>query len=331
MPAAAVLAEPPWVRTDAGSPRRVGVEIEMNGIGLERVTEVVASTFGLMVERTGRYERRLCGDAAGDWIVEVDSSILKRMGRRERTPGTVLGEVEASAESAVALVVEAVMPVEVVSPPLPLGRLAEVERLIGRLRAAGARGTSDKVINAFGLQLNPEAASLRTAAITAMIRAFLCLHDWLAARARIDLTRRLTAFVDPFPKAYVQRVVDPAYAPDRRGLIADYLRWNPTRNRALDLLPLFAHLDEDRVRQAVRDQRVRGRPAYHYRLPNCDIHREDWTLAESWNDWVEVERLAADPDRLAACGAAYRGVLERPYARWLGNWAAEVERAWLGR
>jgi hypothetical protein len=49
------------------------------------------------------------------------------MGRRSAGAGTLLGEVGASAEAAVALVVEAVMPVEVVSPPLPLGRLGQVD------------------------------------------------------------------------------------------------------------------------------------------------------------------------------------------------------------
>lgn len=325
MPAEPVpLAEPPWTLTEAGRPRRVGVELEMNGIGLEAITSCVARTFGLVVEETGRYERRLLGDPAGPWMVEVDSSVLKRIGRQRRT-----GEIGRSAELALAYVVEAVMPVEVGSPPLPLARLGEVETLIARLRAAGARGTSGKFINAFGMQLNPEAPATDAAAITAMLRAFLCLYDWLFARAKVDTTRRLTTFVDPFPTGYLRRVVTPGYAPDLGGLIDDYLRWNPTRNRALDLLPLFAHLDPDRVRRGVRDRRIKARPAYHYRLPNCDIDRPGWGMASSWNDWVEVERLAADPGRLAACAAAYGAFLARPGNRWLGNWRAEIERAWL--
>ncbi len=326
-----LLAAPPWSEVSSGRPRRVGVELEMNGIDLEQLARAVAESFDLVPERVGRYEWRLSGDRAGVWVVEVDSSVLKKMGRREREPGTVAGEVGASAEAAVALVVEAVMPVEVVSPPLPLRRLGEVERLIERLRAAGAKGTSERLISAFGMQINAEAPSLETPAITAILKAFLCLYDWLALRAKVDLSRRMTVFIDPFPLDYARRVVDPGYAPDQAGLIEDYLRWNPTRNRVLDLLPLFVHLDAARVRAAVRDDRVKGRPAYHYRLPNCDIHREGWTLAASWNDWVEVERLAADPARLAGCTEAYAGFLARAYNRWTGDWAAEVERAWLGR
>jgi hypothetical protein len=333
MPAAVPLplAEPPWLATDSGHPRRVGVELEMNGLDLDGIARVVAETFDLEAERIGRYEWQLSGDPAGPWAVEVDSSLLKNMGRRARAPGTVAGEVGASAEAAVALVVEAVMPVEVVSPPLPIGRLGQVEWLIARLRQAGAKGTSKRLVSAFGMQINAEAPSLETPALTAMLRAFLCLYDWLFARAQVNLSRRLTVFVDPFPLAYARRVVDPAYAPDPAGFIGDYLRWNPTRNRALDLLPILAHLDAERVRAAVRDDRVKGRPAYHYRLPNCDIDREDWTLAASWNDWVEVERLAADTERLARCAAAYADFLGSAMRRWTGNWRTEVERAWRAR
>jgi hypothetical protein len=326
MPPDSPLSEPPCTATAQGRPRRVGVELEMNGIGLEAITACVAETFGLVPEATGRYERRLRGDPAGPWQVEVDSSVLKRMGRQERT-----GEFGRSAESAIAYVVEAVMPVEVVTPPLPLARLAEVEALIVRLRAAGARGTSDKWIHAFGMQLNPEAPALDTRSVLAMLRAFLCLYEWLFARAEVDTTRRLTTFVDPFPTTYVRRVMAPDYAPDMAGLTDDYLRWNATRNRALDMLPLFAHLDRERVRAAVRDDRIKARPAFHYRLPNCEIGKPYWRLAESWNDWVEVERLAADPERLAACAAAYDAFLARASNRWLGDWKGEIGRRWLAR
>jgi hypothetical protein len=39
---------------------------------------------------------------------------------------------------------------------------------------------------------------------------------------------------------------------------------------------------------------VKPRPAFHYRLPNCMVDEADWTLAEEWNRWVVVERLAYD-------------------------------------
>lgn len=323
-------AVPPWTVTAEGAPRRVGVELEMNGLALDAAAAVVAGTFGLATRPEGRYERRLTGDPAGDWLVELDFALLKRMGREAREPDTLGGELGRSAEQALALVSEIWVPVEVVSPPLPMARLAEVEALIARLRAAGAKGTADRVLNAFGLQLNPEVAATDAAHLTAVLRAFLCLHDWIVARRPLNLSRRMTTFIDPFPRGYVRLVADPGYAPDRDGLIADYLHWNPTRNRALDCLPLFAHLDPDRVAAAVQDDRIKPRPAFHYRLPDCEIDDPAWGLAGPWGDWVAVERLAADPARLAGCGAAYAAFLDRPVERWLGDWPAEIEARWLG-
>jgi hypothetical protein len=146
---------PPRTRTAEGAPRRVGVELEMSGIGLDALARIVARHFGLAVEADGRYERRLTGDAAGDWKVELDFDLLKRMGREERDPDTLRGEIGRSAEEALAHIA-VWTPVEIVSPPLPLDRLWEVEDLVPHLRRAGARGTSDALINAFGTQFNPD-------------------------------------------------------------------------------------------------------------------------------------------------------------------------------
>lgn len=317
---------PPWRTNPQGQPRRVGVELEMNGLSLDRLAEVVSDALGTHIAAPGRYERRLSGDPAGDWIVELDFRLLKEMGRETGEPDGL----RRSAEDVLHWIAETVVPLELVSPPLPMERLPEVELLIARLREAGARGSSDSPLNAFGLQFNPEIPDARAGTLLAYLRAFLCLHDWLAARADIDLTRRLTAYVDPFPADYVRRVVAAEYRPDLPGLIDDYLFHNPTRNRALDLLPLFLHLDAARVRAVVDDPLVKPRPAFHYRLPDCDIHRPEWSLGPAWRDWIEVERLAADPARLAGCCADFHDFLHRPpLERWLGDWAAEVEAHWL--
>lgn len=325
------LARPPWAHNPQHEPRRVGVELEMNGLDVDTLAGLVAEFLGVEVVEKGRYERHLHGDAAGDWIVELDFDLLKRMGRKTHERDSLGGELGSTAEDALAWMAEAVVPVELVSPPLPLERLGEVERLIGVLQRAGARGTSDRLVNAFGMQFNPEIPSTDPRILTACLKAFLCLYDWLYARADIDVARRVTSYVDPFPPAYVRRVVADDYWPDTATLIDDYLEHNPTRNRALDLLPLFAHLDEARVRRVTDDPLIKARPTFHYRLPDCDIHVPGWGLAQAWNDWVEVERLAADDTRLAGCCAAYHALLDRPLERWLADWKREVEERWLGR
>jgi hypothetical protein len=323
------LKQPPWLRNAEGKMRRVGVELEMSGLELDALAECVAGFFDLEINSDGRYERVLKGDPAGDWVVELDYDLLKRLGRETRSDDTLEGEIGQAAEDALAWAAEAIVPVEIVSPPLPLERLEEVEALIVCLRDAGAKGTSDSLVNAFGMQFNPELPDTDPTTITACLKAFMCLSDWLVARADINLTRRVTSYVDPFPLDYIRKVIAPDYRPDLSTLIDDYLADNPTRNRMLDMLPLFAFLDEKRVRKVTEDALIKARPTFHYRLPDCEIHKPEWGLHRAWNDWVEVERLAADEERLHGCCAAYREFLDRPLERWLGEWKDVLEAEWL--
>lgn len=319
------LPLPPWRSNPEGQPRRIGVELEMSGPTLDELARIAADFLGCEIVETSRYERVLRGDAAGEWVVELDFHLLKKLGQTPRDAGLLR-----SAEDALHAVAQTLVPVEIVSPPLPMQRLPEVEALIARLRAAGAKGTGDHPVNAFGMQFNPEIPGGDAATLTAYVRAFVCLYDWLFARADINLTRRLTSYIDPFPVDYVRRVTAADYTPDQAGLIADYLRHNPTRNRALDLLPLFAHLDPARVAAVTDDPLIKPRPAFHYRLPDCEIDRPGWGIAAAWQDWLQVEHLAADPARLAACCADYHAFMARPaLERWLGDWADEVAGRWL--
>jgi hypothetical protein len=323
------LHKTPWRHNAQGDLRRCGVEIEMNGVTLDQVSDLIGGYMSLAVEWDGRYERRLTGDPAGDWIVELDFDLLKKMGRQEHAADTWSGELSGSAEELLKTVSLPLVPLEVISPPLPLDRLDEVELLIARLRQAGARGTSDTLTNAFGMQFNPEIPSHDTDVLTAVLKSFLCLYDWLFKRARIDLARRVTLFAEPFPREYVMKVIDPAYWPDQAQLIDDYLQFNPTRNRALDLLPLFKYLDESRVARKTQDVLIKARPTWHYRLPNCEIDQPDWGLYRAWNDWVEVEQLASNRERLNDCCRDYQKFLARPLDRWFGDWAWHLAKDWV--
>jgi hypothetical protein len=126
----------------------------------------------------------------------------------------------------------------------------------------------------------------------------------------------------------VRRVVDPDYWPSRAELIDDYLAANPTRNRALDMLPLFAHLDEARVRAAVDDPRIKPRPALHYRLPNCEINEPGWGLRKAWLDWLQVEHLASEHERLQAACHSYAEFLSQPIGRLIQDWTEHL-KTWL--
>ncbi len=321
---------PPKTRRADGGPRRVGVEIELSGLDIDQTARLVAETIAGAVTSPSRYERSVTGDPAGDWQVELDFTLLKDLGRRERDPGEIMDAAEGLAEDLLRMIAERVVPVEVVSPPLPLERLGVVNELIARLRDAGARGTGEELAYAFGLQLNPELPETDADTVRQYLQAFLCVEDWLRERAEVDLTRRMTLFAEPFPKGYVRQVVAADYSPNLDRLIDDYLEANPTRNRALDLLPLFLYLDAERVRAVVEDARVKPRPTLHYRLPNSEIDDPSWDLGAAWGDWLVVERLAADPVRLDDLCRAYTAFLAQPIERLVGDWAAETE-VWLDR
>jgi len=301
----------------------------MIGLGVPEVSQVVAQRFDGRIEKKSRYEALVHGDPAGPWGVEFDFEYLKRKGREDASEDELIALLDEAAESVVRTGAEIIVPVEVVSPPLAMPRLSDVQSLVADLRDAGARGTGDGLSYAFGLQFNPELPGLDAETIVGYLKAFLCLHDWLVKRSEPDLTRRLTRFSAPFPGRYLRKVIDPEYWPDLGQLIDDYLADNPTRNRSLDMLPLFLHLDEQKVRAMVEDPRVKGRPTLHYRLPNCEIDQQDWGIHHAWEDWLKVESLAADSARLQEVCTAYADWIDKPLAHLLQSWADEVD-SWLG-
>ena len=317
---------PPLRHTESGADRRVGIELEFAGLAIEEISALVAGHVGGEREVISDYEHRVHSESHGDWHVEFDFAWLKQWGReRGDAPAETIDEL---LERIVRSSAEPFVPMEVVTPPLPMLEIGALDGLIAKLRDAGARGTRDGVTYAFGMHLNPEMPALDAAIICCYLKAFLCLFDWIKEQAAVDLTRRLMPYIDPFPARYVRRVVDPDYWPEREALIDDYLADNPTRNRALDLLPLFAHVDPARVRRGVDDPRVKARPALHYRLPNCEIDRPDFSVVPAWRDWLQVEELVADEDRLRRLCAAYTEFLASPLERAFQSWAAELSQ-WL--
>jgi hypothetical protein len=63
------------------------------------------------------------------------------------------------------------------------------------------------------------------------------------------------------------------------------------------MLPIFCELDRGKVFAAVNpDERklIRGRPAFHYRLPDCKVNVPGWRVADPWNQWIYVEKVASN-------------------------------------
>lgn len=294
---------PPETRTSQGTPRRVGFELEFAGVDLEDAAEVVRELFGGKREILGPHRFRVEGTRLGDFGVEMDAEMLQD--RRYLEVLAALGlpveieDLEEPIEKMVGWLAGLVVPYEVVTPPLDLGEMARVEELRMALAAREARGTGARLRYALGLHINPDAPALDVGTLLRHLQAFLALYDRLVERSKVDLTRSLAPFIEEFPAAYRELVLHPDYDPSLEELASDYLAHNPTRNRPLDLLPLLAHAIGEEVLADLPDrEKVRPRPTFHYRLPNCRLDEPEWTVAEEWNRWVDVERLAARPGEL---------------------------------
>lgn len=320
--------------TADGRERRLGIELEFAGLEITRVCELVTELYGGRVDPVSRFEYKIRDTRWGSFGIEIDMSLLKERSYLKFLDfmGVELGDdALRHTEDLLARLATTLVPHEIGTPPIPFGEAHEIERLRQRLHSEHALGTRASLRYAFGLQFNPESPALDAATVLNYLRAFLLLVDWLEQRTQVVLARRLSPFVNDFPQSYVRRVLEPDYSPSLEGLIDDYLEENPTRNRPLDMLPLFAHVDAGRVSHGLGDAHVKinPRPTYHYRLPNCLIDDPGWTLAREWRGWVVVDDLAQNPEKIHMMSTDYleeRAPVSMGYDE---NWAARVADEWL--
>lgn len=324
-----MFAQPPQTEHD-GRERRVGVEIEYQGPQPRPVAERLAERLGGRVVEKNPFLYDIEDTAHGTYGVEVDARFLKNREYLEllERMGFDLREspLREPLESWIGRVSAAIVPQELVTPPIPLSELSLVDELREELRALGARGTRDALVYAFGVHFNPEIWSDEVESIRNVLQAFLLLYDGLVAT--MDLARRVGPFVSDFPEPYRDLVLDPEYTPDLEIFVRDYVEHNPTRNRSLDLLPVLVHLwPEGPWHRLEEPGLVNGRPAFHYRLPDSRIDDAGWTVAEAWAPWVTIERWADDRSDLEHLIRAYRkNRQDHPLAhRW--HWRAQAEEA----
>jgi len=313
---------PPVVDKPDGSSRRVGFELEFSGISLEEAADALKSSLGGEVHSKSAAECRVGVDPLGEFNIELDWDFLKRKAAETAETEEAAKWVERLSEAAALLV-----PLEVVCPPIPITDLASLHPMVAALREAGAVGTEESPIAAYGVHINSEIPDLNASTLSCYLKAFVLLQWWLVDAHQVNTARKLSPYVDFYSDAYVIQVLS-RRKPDLDELFADYLEHNADRNRALDLLPMLAAVDETRVRQAIDDPRIKARPAFHYRLPNCQIERPDWSLAGPWNTWCVVENVADRPDDLNELSDAFLAA-ERPLLGVSRNdWVAFVDR-WL--
>ena len=313
-----------------GTARQVGVEFELQGIPVDMLARLTALTLGGDVEIVSEAEYLVHVPDQGDYRVEVDYALLKRMSKAKH-------DAEVDEQSAVDTVVlnalgaasSMIVPCEVVTPPLPIETFGRsLQQLTDAIRESGGKGTGQSMFYAFGLHLNVEPPDLEVDTIAAHMKAFACLFDWIVWQGDVDWARRVTPYINRFPAEYDLLLTDPDYWPDWDTLIVDYLAANASRNRALDMLPLLSEISPTAIRIAVNDDRVKARPAFHYRLANCEIDDPSWSIAEPWKRWLQIEQLAADRDALNECCEQYRSDRERLLHRVDNEWRETVQQ-WL--
>jgi hypothetical protein len=277
----------------------VGFELEFSGLTLDEAADALRASIGGDLKTVSAAERELHVDSLGSFNVELDWDYLKRKAAQTARMEGDDEWLDLLSQAATLLV-----PMEVVCPPIPVTRLDALETIVAGLRAAGAVGTEDSPLAAYGVHVNAEIARIDAATISSHLRAFALLQWWLVEAHEVDMTRRISPYVDLYPEPYLRRLLSgPGADIDR--IFADYLDHNATRNRALDLLPLLSEIDSERVRRAIDDPKIKARPTFHYRLPNCHIERTDWSLASAWNSWWLVEELAHRPDDLNELATAF--------------------------
>lgn len=319
----------PAIKNNArGKQRKVGLELEFAGIEIESAAKIIQSLYGGELKEEHRYYFEILDTEFGDFRVELDARIMRKMASRDvfRKWGVDLDEesIRQSLEDVVDKLAKTVVPLEIVMPPVPVGQLHRLEELRAELQKNRAEGTHTSFVHAFGMHLNVESPDLETSTLVKYLRSFLLLYPWLLERLEIDFSRRITPFVGSFPQKYVTKILEPSYRPDQEQFIRDYVEFNPTRNRPVDMMPIFGLLNEDLILPEMKGKKNEPRPTYHYRLPNSRIDDSNWRFEDEWNLWLEVEKLAGDEEMLNKLSRLYLNRKEKTVIAFRKEWATTV-------
>ena len=314
-----------------GEERRVGFELEFAGLEMVQVAKILAECFDGRVLPATHAECEVEVPDFDNFVVELDWHFAKETAkeRAEQHFAANANNGDAMVPSDpfmewLTRIASQVVPVEVVCPPIPISQLDVLDEPIKRLREAGALGTEESMLYAFGVHINPDLPDLSPQTLIRYLKAYCVCQAWLLKAHEVDPVRRLTPYIDLYPADYIARVMS-YESESMEELIDDYLLFNPTRNRALDLTPLFKFIDEDRLVAKLSDPRINGRPTFHYRMPNCAIEKPNWSLAQSWHVWSVIEHLAAETEVLDDFCRQYMARQEKLIPIKEAEWHSELD------
>ena len=322
------LQEPIISKNTNGKFRQVGLELEFSGLDLAEAAGLIKELYGGEVIEKHRYEYEVNETELGDFRVELDARILRKMADQDIfeklgfnfEAETILKSVEDFLDKAA----KTVVPLEVVMPPVAINEISELEALRKKLQQHKAEGTKASLMHIFGMHINIESPDLEVSTLLRYLRSILLVYPWLLQKLDIDISRKLSPFVDPYPQKYVHKVLDTDYDPSEEQFIDDYLDFNATRNRPVDFLPILAMLDEDKINSRLEDEKNTPRPTFHYRLPNSKIDDPEWSFTEEWNYWMMVEKLAEDESLLEKLSQLYRLRKEKSLVSFKKEWAEVI-------
>lgn len=302
-----------------GDPRLVGVEIELGGLPVAQVARLCATTLDGTASQVDSHIWRVENSQIGQIDIYLDIFLRNAQQSKLRDLALDLGRD--------------VVPVEIVTAPLDRDGLGRLDDLRNALRDAGALGSGAGWFFGFGLHLNIEMASDADADTIRPLLAYALIEDWLRAANPIDESRRLLPFTDPYPIDFTRALIKAGPDASRDHVTGLYLELTPSRNRGLDMLPLFAHFDAARIRAAITDK-TSARPTFHFRLPDCRIDEPDWSIADEWQRWLTVERVATDTALLTRLSQAWlddHGLLTLSRQSWATRAGRILQSAGLDR
>lgn len=325
------------LHNEQGDLRTAGFELEFANVDIEESVQIIQELYGGEVRKQHRFSQEVVNTSVGNFTIKIDVKLLNEKSYQKplnrfniNLKEVHLGksDLENEIESILESIASMVIPYEITTPPVPITEVQQFDKLRLALHLYHAEDTKSFPTNAFATHINVEVPSTNPATLFSYLRAFLLLYPWLTEKCEIDLARRMTTFINPFPSKYVEMVLDTAYHPDLDTFIEDYHYHNPDRNRPLDLYPLFAALRKDKVDQYTDTGNVKPRPTFHYRLPNSLIARPDWSLATEWNYWILIEELANDTGKIEQMSHDYFSLRQQTFIGFENKWIKQTEK-WL--
>lgn len=316
---------PPICQSKYGGERKVGYEIEYAGVDIDASADIVNRIAGGNLIQCNPFHYEIRDTAYGNFTIEIDAALLHEQEYEKYLQQAGIDidglDLRAPLEKLLRSIATIMVPHEIVTPPLPLSDMSIIDDIRAELVKAKARGTSESVLYGFGVHINPELPADNAASLLAHLRAYCLLYDWICEHSRIDWSRRIGPYINRYPETYVRLIMQPDYMPTRTELAYDYVKHIPSRNQALDMLPALVELEGKALLSAIKEPAlIKPRPAFHYRLPNCQIGDPNWRVAHVWQDWVLIEKLAAKPELLQQ--------LMRLYRKHHTSWLKQLLHSW---